>query len=355
LIRALRIVALIALMALMAAAGSACTRAASSSTAVRAQPIDLYGANPSLADVRTLLGDNNWWPGPPSFGVRPLDSASMSMREKFHVITRFVHVGTAETFDIGYTVWDSSSSATTTMTNIQSAFGTSTSGPKVGDQVLYYGSQGTGAAPYATATFVRVGQTVTTISLSLKDAFPKVAQLGRIAAKVTSRVKDALAGKVHVSPLPTADVSLLPPAGPDMTNLASVRLPIEAIVVMLNFASPDALAGILKTSGADSIIFGDYVLDSDTHMEVRAGLLNFIGGPQASAWVEALRAGHGVDQNGISSFYDSSTGQYFSLFSVGTKSAMLVCRSTASGEAASRSCEVPMARVAGAWQISLGG
>ncbi|GAC1508561.1 MAG: hypothetical protein NVS1B3_09900 [Candidatus Dormibacteraceae bacterium] len=350
-----RVMRMFALITLMAAVAGACTRPTSSTSAVRAQPLDLYGASPSLTDVRTLLGDSNWWPGPPSFGVRPLDSASMSIREKFRVTTRFVHVGTAETLDIGYTVWDSSSSATTTMTNVQSAFGTSAGGRKVGDQVLYYGTQGAGAAPYGTLTFVRVGQIVTTISLNLKDAFPKVAQLGSIATKVTSRLKDALAGKVHVSPLAVADVSLLPPAGPDMTNLASVRLPIEAIVVMLNFASPDALAGVLHTTGVDSIVFGDYVVNSDTHMEVRAGLLNFIGRPEAAAWVESLRAGHSVDQNGISTFYDNSTGQYFSLFAVGTKSAMLVCRSTAPGEAASRSCELPLSRVASAWQISLGG
>lgn len=279
----------------------------------------------------------------------------MSMREKFHVITRFAHIGTAETLDIGYTVWDSSTSATTTMTNVQSAFGTSANGPKVGDKVLYYGSQGSGAAPYGTFIFVRVGQVVTTISLSLKDAFPTLTQLGRIATKVTSRLKDALAGKVRVSPLPAADVSLLPPAGPDMTLLATIRLPIEAIVVMLNFASPDALAGILHTTGVESIVYGDYVLSSDTHMEVRAGVLNFIGDQQAAAWIELLRGGHGVDQNGISTFFDNSTGQYFSLFSVGTKSAMLVCRSTSSTEAASRSCELPLSRVSSAWQISLGG
>src|SRR4030088_619746 len=112
----------------------------------------------------------------------------MPYREKFHVITRFTHIGTAETFDIEYTLWDSTSSATTQMTNIQAAFGTSASGPKVGDQVLYYGSQVTGAAPYGTATFVRVGQIVTTITLDMKDGFPKVSQLGRIASEVTSRL-----------------------------------------------------------------------------------------------------------------------------------------------------------------------
>src|SRR4030081_1820845 len=62
--------------------------------------MDLYGAPPSLAEVRSLLGDSSWWPGPPSFGVRPLDTASMTLSQRFAVIQRFVHIGTAETFDV---------------------------------------------------------------------------------------------------------------------------------------------------------------------------------------------------------------------------------------------------------------
>lgn len=347
----MRLVALIAVLALMA---SACTRS-SSPSASRVQPADLYGANPSLIDVRSLLGSGDWWPGPPSFGVRPLDSASMTAKEKFQVVTRFVHIGTAETFEIGYMVWDSSSSATNSMNNVQAAFGTSVTGPKVGDRVLYYGAQGSGGAPYGYITIVRIGQIVTTIALNLKDPSAKVAQLAKIATKVTSRLKDVLAGKVRVSPLPTADVSLLPPPGPEMTLLASVRLPIEAIVVMLDSTSPDAIAGSLHTAGVDSIVFGDYVLDNDTHMEVRASVFNFMNAEQATTWLEALRGAHRVDSNGISFFYDDPTGQYFSLIAAGTKSAVLVCRSTTSGEAASRSCEAPLSRVAPAWQISLTG
>jgi hypothetical protein len=343
------------LIALLAVTASACARSSSPSSASRVQPIDLYGVNPSLGDVRALLGDSNWWPGPPSFGVRPLDSASMSSKEKFHVITRFAHIGTAETFEIIYTLWDSSSSATTAMNNVQSAFGTAVSGPKVGDQVLYYGSQGTGAAPYGFFTFVRVGRIVTTIALNLKDLSARIAQLAKIATKVTSRLKDVLAGKVHASPLPTADVSLLPPPGPEMTLLASVRLPIEAVVVMLDSSSPEALAGILHTAGVDSIVFGDYVLDNDTHMEVRASVFNFINAQQATTWLDALRGDHRVDPNGIALYYDDSTGQYFSLAAAGTRSAVLICRSTSSGEAASRSCELPLSRLAPAWQISLTG
>jgi hypothetical protein len=342
-----------ALIALVAVIATACMRP--SSTASNARPIDLYGANPSLADVRSLLGDGNWWPGPPSFGVRPLDSASMSFREKFHVVTRFSHIGTAETFEIEYMLWDSTSSATTEMTNAQAAFGTSVSGPKVGDQALYYGSQTSGAAPYGTVTFVRVGQVVTTITLSLKDAFPTVTKLGKIASKVTSRLKDVLAGKVHASPLTVSDAALLPPRGPDITLLGSLTLPIEAVVVMLGFATPEALASILHANGVDSMVFGDYVLDNDTHMEVRAGLFTFLTAQEAGTWIDTLRSGYNVDQNGIATFYDSGSGQYFSLFASGTKAAILVCRSTSFAEAASRSCESPLARVAPAWQLTLTG
>jgi len=315
---------------------------------------DLYAANPTLADVRSLLSDINWWPGPPSFGVRPLDSPTMPFNEKFHVIRRFAHLGTAETFDIEYTLWDSTTTATAQLTNAQSAFGTSANGAKVGDQVLYYGSQApSGAAPYGTVTFVRVGQIVTVITLNLKDAFASLTQLGKIASRVTSRLKDVLSGKVQVTPLPASDALLLPPQGTDLTLLGSLVLPIEAVVVMLGFESPEALARILHTSGVDSIVFGDYALDIDTHMEVRAGVFNFTVSADAVTWVDELRGQNNFDQNRIATFYNTASGEYFSLFTAGTKAAILVCRSTADVEAASRACELPMSRIAPAWLLSL--
>jgi hypothetical protein len=100
-------------------------------------------------------------------------------------------------------------------------------------------------------------------------------------------------------------------------------------------------------------VFGDYALDNDTHMEMRAGVLEFNSTQKATDWIDALRGNATVDSNGVASFYDPLTGQYFSLFTAGAKGAMLVCRSVADGEAASRSCEVPMSRVAPAWQFSL--
>ena len=302
-----------------------------------------------------MLGESNWWPGPPSFGVRPLDSASMPFQERFHVVQRFSHIGTAETLDVEFTLWNSTTTATTQMTNVQSAFGTSASGPKVGDQVLYYGSQTSTAAPFETETFVRVGQVVTTISLNRKDAFPSVSQLGKVATRIVARLKDVLAGKIKASPPPSSDSALLPPAGPDVTLLGSTRLPVEAVVVMLGFASPEVLAGILHGDGVDTMVFGDYVLDADTHMEMRAGVLDFSTTQEVDDWISALRGTASVDANGLSTFYDNGSGQYFSVFSAGTKGAMLVCRSTSDVEAASRSCEAPLSRVGPAWQLSLEG
>ena len=333
---------------------TSCARLGSPS-ASNTKPIDLYAAEPTLNDVRSIMGDQAWWPGPPSFGVRPLDSASMPMQEKFHVVQRFARIGTAEALDVELTVWDSTTSATTQMNNIQSAFGTSANGPKVGDQVLYYGSQGSGAAPYQTVTFVRLGQATATITLANKDGFPNLTLLGKLASKVVSRMTNVLNGKLRSTPLTAVDTSLLPPPGPDITLLGGVRLPIEVVVVMLGFASPDALAGILHSSGADTVLFADYVLDDDTHMEVRAGLINFSTSQQAGDWITALRGSAQPDSSGIASFYDDATGQYFTLFTSGTEGAMLVCRSTADGEAASRACESPLSRVAPAWQLSLSG
>ena len=343
---------LLASLVLLAVIASACS-IRSSSISGRVQPLDFYAAKPSLADVRTLLGDSNWWPGPPSFGVPPLDSASMPFSEKFHVTTRFAHLGTAETLNVEYSLWDSTSTATAQMTSIQSAFGTSASGAKVGDQSLYYGSKLAGAAPFGTVTFIRIGQVVATITMGLKDAFPTVALLGRIATKVGSRLKDVLSGKVHASPLPATDALQLPPMGPDLTLLGSADLPIEAVVVMLGFESPEALARILHTSGVDSIVFGDYALDVDTHMEVRAGVFNFTAAQDAATWVDELRGTHQFDPTGIATFYNDASGEYFSLFSVGTRAAILVCRSTSDAEAASRACEIPMTRIGPSWMLSL--
>ena len=124
---------------------------------------------------------------------------------------------------------------------------------------------------------------------------------------------------------------------------------------MFGYASPEGLASTFHSQGVDSIAFGDYALDRDTHMEVRAGVFTFLTNRAASDWLDALRGTAALDSSGIATFYDDGSGQYFSLFKSGKQGAILVCRSTSSAEAASRSCEQPLSRVAPSWLVSLGG
>lgn len=317
-----------------------------------AQPADIYAAGPSVGDVRSLFGDNNWWPGPPSFGVRPLDSASTPETERFSITQRFLHVGSAEALDVRYTIYDKSSTATTRMANLQNAFGPSPASPKVGEQVLYYGLFSSGGAPYITRTFVRLGQIIVEISWSRKDGIPTVAQLGKNAAKVVDGLKKVTSGRVHAAPQ-TIDPKLLPPPGLDITLLGSAQLPIEAWLVMADVGIPEPVLKLLHDEGVIDFVFSDYALNNDTHMEVRAAMLTFTTAAAATDWVSTF-GGSMPDQSGISSSYIDSLGVYHYLFVAGTQGGMLVCNATAAGEAASRACESPLQRTAIAWKLALG-
>jgi hypothetical protein len=345
-------VRLLSALAMIAMLAGACTRAPSGS--ISAQPPDLYAAMPSLSDVRTLLGDDSWWPGPPSFGVRPLDVASMATAEKFSVTQPFIHVGSAEMFQVDFTLWNATSASKTYMTTIQNALGTTPSGPSVGDQTIYYGSQSSGGAPFSTVTLVRVGQIVAAISWSLKDAFPQTSRLGKVAAKVVSKLKDVIAGKLHGSVASASDSAVLPPANLDITQVGQARISVEASMVMINVAAPDQIALTLRGLGVNDVVFGDYALNSDTRMEVRATVFAFSSAKNATDWLNLLRGTYPLDQNGIASFYDDSREIYMFLFAAGTRGALLICRSTASSEAASRACEAPLSRVIATWKIALG-
>jgi len=308
---------------------------------------------PSLSDVSSLLGDDNWRPGPPSFGVRPLDVASMPLTEKFTVSQPFVHLGSAETFIVDYEVWSDSGAAKSHMNSVQTALGTSAiTSPKVGDQVIYYGSQASSdAAPYQTVTLVRVGQVVAVIGWDLKDAFPKVSQLNKIATKVIGRLNSVMGGKVHASPPAASDTAVLPPDSLDLTLLGSARIPVEAAVVMIGATSVDTLAQVLRSHGVSDVVFGDYALNADTHMEVRASVLTFTTAKEATDWLAPFVSSMAAGQEG---YYDDSHGWYVFPFVSGTRAAMIICQSTVSTEAASRACESPLTRVTAAWKVNLG-
>ena len=343
--------AILAAVAVVALVAGACTRASSTSSS-NPQPPDLFTAMPPISDVRALLGDENWWAGPPSFGVRPLDVATMPFNQKFSVTQAYVHVGSAEMFSVDYELWNDTSVAKSHMSSVQTALGSSAvSGPKVGDQAIYYGSQTSGAAPYQTVTIVRVGQVVALIGLDLKDGFPKVAQLGKIATRVIARLKDVISGKLPTTPLSTAESAVLPPANLDITLLGTTKISVESAMVMLDATSIDAIAQTLRGSGVSDAVFGDYALNSDTHMEVRATVFKFLTAQNAKDWVAGLRGTTPVDEPG---FFDQTHGWYMFPFAAGTSAAMLICRSTGETESASRACEAPMLRVTSVWMLSLG-
>ena len=323
------------------------------------KPMDIYAAGPTIADIRALFQDDNWWQGPPSFEVPPLDADTTPLTEKFSVSQRFIHIGTAESLGVRYTVYDKTSSATARMTDLQNAFGAAPSTPKVGDQVLYYGLAGGGAAPFVYRTFVRVGQIVVTITWSRKDTpSTSVKQLAKNATNIVDGLKKVLAGKVPPSPSPV-DPQFLPVPGLDITALGSATLPIEAWPVMENLGLPGPNLELLKGAGLTTFVYGDYALNNDTHMEVQSALLTFASAADAAAWV-TVYAPAKPDQSGIASGYikkggSPAAGEYHYFFSAGTYGGMLVCRASLSGEAASRECEDPMENTALAWKLALGG
>jgi len=310
-----------------------------------------------MTDVRHLFGDDNWWALPPRFGVHPLDADRMPMSIRYLVSQSFAHLGTAEVLSITYFVFDTTSTASSAMTNIQNSSGTSATGPKLGDQVLYYGQMTSGsAAPYVATAYVRVGSSITEVDWSRKDSFPTVNALSTIAKQATSRVRDVMAGKLRATPQPALDASQLPPIGLNITLLGSARIAVESLVLEFGFGSaPQALVDLLHQGGVTSALYGDYVLNADTHMEVRATLMSFSTSDFANQWLDLLRGSAPLDSSGIFGTYDDGSGEYIFAFVVDNKSALLTCAATGASEKASRACESPIANEAAAWKLSLGG
>jgi len=344
-------------MAVAAIALVSCARQGPAGSNLKTE--DLYAAGPTVGDVRTLLGDQNWWQGPPSFEVRPLDAASIADTEKFSVAQRFIRLGTAEEFLVRYTMYDKVTSATNVMSALKDAYGASTPLQKVGDDTLYLSGSGAGGAPYISRTVVRLGQVMVHITWSRKDGPPTVQQLQKIAAKVIEGLKKVVDGKVKVKP-PKADPKLLPNPGLDITYLGSAQQPIEAWVVMTHSALPGTLVDALHQLGINEFAYGDYALNNDTHMEVRTALFTFPSPAAATQWVTVFGPGK-PDANGIDWAYIpvagsvEGAGEYHYYLASGSHGAMMVCAPTIDGEAASRACEAPMERVAIAWGLALTG
>jgi hypothetical protein len=320
------------------------------------KPADIYSIIPSQRDVQSLMGDANWWSGVPTFAVPPLNGDSVPPAQRFAVSMDYLHIGTEEELLANYAVFDKASSATTVMSDYQTALGTSPSSPKIGDQVLYYGMAGSGAAPYAARTFVRVGQIVVQLIWYRKNPGITVDQLAKLGRRFSQDLKNI--NNVH-GKLKAADPNELPPAGLSITPLGSASMPIEAYPVMSRTAMPEQILALMHNAGVSDFAYGDFALNNDPHMEVQSALLTFPTATDAGDWASAFAPGQ-PDSNGISFGYiptggTPAAGVYHFVFASGRYGAFLVCKSAVDGEAASRECEDPVGTVALAWKLALGG
>ena len=344
-----------ALLALSATLVVSCARIGSGG--FNGKPADLYAAGPTAADVQALFGDTNWWAGPPSFQVRPLDAGTMPETERFGLTRTFIHVGTAEAFIVIYTVYDIVSAATTFMTNLKKQYGATTPIQKVGDDALFLTGTGASAAPYISRTYVRLGQVLVEIGWAGKDGPPAFAQIVKVAKKVIDGLQPVVSGKVHGT-LQAVAQQQLPPPGLDVTYLGSAQLSIETLPVMLGVAMPEAVLSILQTDGVKSFAYGDYALNNDTHMEVQSAFLEFPSAINAIDWVTTFSPGT-PDQTGIANAYipvgggTPAAGEYRYMFRAGNYGVLMVCKPSTDGQAASRECETPMERTAIAWKLAL--
>ncbi len=325
--------------------------------------MDLFAASPTAADAKSLLGAGTWFTGAPTFQVKPLDDSNFPSSAQYELIRRYANVGTAELWRIRYIQYDSSSSATATMTANQDSLGTGSTGKKVGDQVLYVtrklSSTALGGAPYESLTLIRVGSVLIESIWLKNDAFPSLDQQGKVASKLATGVTNVFAGKVHGTHLSANQLAMLPPPNSYITLLGAVQLPVETLGLILYLTAPAALATSLGTQGLTDFVFGDYVLDSDTRMEVIAAALTFPSASAANTVFDAFKGTDSLDANGVLKFFnDAGQGQYEYFILSGSHIGLLICRSTAEldkHEAASRACETPLENVAVAWPISFSG
>ena len=312
----------------------------------------LYASRLILSDVSPILPDaKNWWDAAPTFDVRPLNSATRDDADLGSVTIRFSHVGTAEILTVNYQVLSSTSVASTLISVDKILSGNGETGPKAGDQVLYYNRKlSAGPTVYNNVAYVRVGQIIISIVWSHVEGFATTSAVGKIATKAVARLKNGLAAKSSPSPGPATDPLLLAPLGPQLTLLGTTRLPIEVLTQMLGQPAPAALADEFHHNGVTDFVFGDYALNVDTRMEVLTAGIVFSKFPTGGKdWIAGYFGAGNLTPTGEAGGYDPTTGQYVYGFGTGTRAILMICKSSLEGETAARACEAPMALVTAGW------
>ena len=277
----------------------------------------------------------------------------MSEIEKFGITQHFLHVGSSEQLVADYSVWTTSTYATLLVTVIQNQVNALT-GPRVGDQSVYWGTRSpTDTALYNTSALIRVGQVTIELDITRGAGYVDTRQMGQLGTRLVSKLKGALKGTVKPSPLPEDDLKLLLPLGTDVTLAAAVKLPIEAAALLLGATSPQDVVDQFTKLDVKDFLYGDYALNADLNMEVRAVVFSFASPSDAMSWTDVAIGASNLDAQGVASGYAASIGEYFAFILSGSHVGLLFCNSLSVYEAASRACETPMASLIGSWQTRL--
>lgn len=272
---------------------------------------------------------------------------------RFDITQHFIHVGSSEQLIADYQVWNTTSNANLFFTFNQSNASTVT-GPKVGDASYYTNSRGpTDTSLYDTTAVVRVGSVIMSLAVSRGEGYVSTTDMGKLAKLMVTKLKSSLSGRLKPTPLPSSDQQLLLPLGTDVTLAAAVRLPIEAAAELLGASSPQDVTDSFSSRGVSDFLYGDYALNADLNMEVRAVVFTFSNAVDATSWIDLAIGKSNLDANGVASGYAQSIGEYYAFILAGPHIGMLFCNSLSPYQAASRACESPMGRLIGSWQTRL--
>jgi hypothetical protein len=105
--------------------------------------------------------------------------------------------------------------------------------------------------------------------------------------------------------------------------------------------------------GVKDFLYGDYALNADLNMEVRAVVFSFQSESDAAGWIDATIGKSTLDASGIASGYAASLGEYYAFILAGSHVGLLFCNSLSPEEAASRACETPLSDLIGSWPTRL--
>jgi hypothetical protein len=90
-------------------------------------------------------------------------------------------------------------------------------------------------------------------------------------------------------------------------------------------------------------------------MEILTAGFTFSSPTGSKDWIDSFYGTSSSLSQGVYLNFESDTGQYVGAFGNGTRGILVVCRSSAPGEEAGRSCEGSLVRVINGWRTVLAG